>query len=224
MTETEQKASAAAIITNHFVCPDCGTAAYQPFPRCPNHQSRAERELIAARDTEQSMHAAWRKRAEEAERELLSLRGAMSAEQLQSLIDEARPIAEALGRFADEQLTTTRGDSAGTVAYWYPAIARARTLLPQLAVAIEQLQSQLAKAEDDAKCSTCGGQPHASGLPCICGGSNKAWREAQGLREELVKCEMAMGVYTHIPATWMPIAQHEIEIAALRAAMQATEE
>lgn len=72
----------------------------------------------------------------------------------------------------------------------------------------------------DAACSTCGGAPHASGLLCICGGTNKAWREAQGLREELVKRKMAMGEYDAIPATWEPIANN----ADLRARLAALEE
>ncbi len=43
-------------------CMTCGTAAYQPFARCKAHIS-----LWDAYQTEQTMHAAWRKRAEEAE-------------------------------------------------------------------------------------------------------------------------------------------------------------
>lgn len=34
-------------------------------------------------------------------------------------------------------------------------------------------------------CGTCGGLPHASGLPCVCSGHNTSWAEANGLRKEL---------------------------------------
>jgi hypothetical protein len=34
-------------------------------------------------------------------------------------------------------------------------------------------------------CGTCGGIPPLSGLPCVCGGKNTLYAEAQGLRDEL---------------------------------------
>jgi hypothetical protein len=49
-----------------FRCASCGTASHQPNERCENHQPDVTA-LVNRLGTELSMHAAWRKRAEEAE-------------------------------------------------------------------------------------------------------------------------------------------------------------
>lgn len=46
---------------------------------------------------------------------------------------------------------------------------------------IEELERELASLR---QCSTCCGTPHASGLPCICGGTNRAEDEVKNLRLE----------------------------------------
>jgi len=45
-----------------------------------------------------------------------------------------------------------------------------------------KLEEERNKALEDAMCSTCGGVPHVSGGVCVCGGTNKAYAEAEGLR------------------------------------------
>lgn len=52
----------AYIIAAAFRCVACGTSSVQPNDQCSQHVS-----LIDAYETERTMHAAWRKRAEEAE-------------------------------------------------------------------------------------------------------------------------------------------------------------
>ena len=53
---------------------------------------------------------------------------------------------------------------------------------------IEELEQErdraLAEIASLRMCSTCCGTPHASGLPCICGGTNSREEEVKGLRLE----------------------------------------
>lgn len=48
----------------------------------------------------------------------------------------------------------------------------------------EARDKALAELASLRQCSTCCGTPHASGLPCICGGTNKAEDEVKNLRLE----------------------------------------
>jgi hypothetical protein len=47
---------------------------------------------------------------------------------------------------------------------------------------IDRLTSELEQVRSLAKCWTCGGVPPASGLPCVCGGTNSHTEEVDGLR------------------------------------------
>lgn len=46
------------------------------------------------------------------------------------------------------------------------------------------LRDEITRLRGRGQCSTCSGQPHVSGLVCICGGTNDAVTEAQNLRVE----------------------------------------
>ena len=50
-------------------------------------------------------------------------------------------------------------------------------------------------------CGVCAGQPLASGRQCVCGGVGTESAELQGIREQLVDLEIAIGFYPHIPRT-----------------------
>jgi len=49
---------------------------------------------------------------------------------------------------------------------------------------IYEMEQELANRH---QCSTCCGTPHASGLPCICGGTNSSEEELRGLRLAAIK-------------------------------------
>ena len=68
------------------------------------------------------------------------------------------------------------GDPSDTNAAF---IAAARTLLPQLADALEAA----------GRCTTCDGHPHASGRVCICGGSGRRSEETLNMRQALQAAE-----------------------------------
>lgn len=83
---------------------------------------------------------------------------------------EERPVYP--GRFVtdDEQATIERAIAASTTA-----------LLQRLNDGAARLQAEVASLR---QCSTCCGTPHASGLPCICGGTNSREDEVKNLRLE----------------------------------------
>lgn len=56
--------------------------------------------------------------------------------------------------------------------------------------ALDLALARIAELERETMCGVCGGTPPSSGLPCICGGTNKAHQEAYGARVALVKAEM----------------------------------
>lgn len=57
----------------------------------------------------------------------------------------------------------------------------------------EDLRRELANRR---QCSTCFGTPHASGLPCICGGTNSADEENKGLRLAAMRAQDAVAHLT----------------------------
>jgi hypothetical protein len=66
--EARLEAKAVVVVPFTMRCINCGTAAYQPNPRCEGHISFADR-----LQTEVEMHNAWRKRADEAEAALAAM-------------------------------------------------------------------------------------------------------------------------------------------------------
>lgn len=65
-------------------------------------------------------------------------------------------------------------------------------------------------------CTTCGGEPHPSGVPCVCGGVNTIHAEVQGLREAALEAHVKLGWYPHMrPRDGSPTYAELVE--ALRA-------
>lgn len=65
----------------------------------------------------------------------------------------------------------------------------------------EQRQAMITRAlaaEDALRCTTCGGEPPASGVPCICGGTNDIRDEVQGLHETVTEMLATIARYDSI--------------------------
>ncbi len=71
--------------------------------------------------------------------------------------------------------SATGGHTYFTDAEVRSLVALRRTLLPALIATLEEVPP----------CGTCGGVPPASGLPCVCEGTNSVYMERQGLSDEL---------------------------------------
>lgn len=83
---------------------------------------------------------------------------------------------------------------------------------------VDTLERQNAQLSNMTKCGTCGGQPHASGLPCICGGSNTVYGETLGLRQRLAAQEQEnKGLVARVLKYEDDVDEMGQEITALRA-------
>lgn len=58
---------------------------------------------------------------------------------------------------------------------------------PRLLTAYERVVRELDALKKLLTCSTCGGSPPVSGLPCVCEGHNTPWAENEGLQAELFR-------------------------------------
>lgn len=67
------------------------------------------------------------------------------------------------------------------------ALAHAKVADTRAVALMKSTDEMHAELSNRRQCSTCCGQPHASGLPCICGGTNNADEELKGLRLAAMK-------------------------------------
>ena len=84
---------------------------------------------------------------------------------------------------------------------------------------VQRLEGIIAR---ERMCSTCCGTPHASGLPCICGGTNSREEEVKGLRLAAMKAEDRNPSYT-IPISAKQSAGRTYEILAQHLAFRANQ-
>ena len=149
------------------------------------------------------------------------------AERLQAEVAE-RTADLALVTLQRQELTAEvkrwRGSSGGP-----RAIERAEKAEAELATSEHErvaAEQRVCELEHDLAvsrmCSTCCGTPHASGLPCICGGTNSREEEVKGLRLAAMKAEDRNPSYT-IPISAKQSAGRTYEILAQHLAFRANQ-
>jgi hypothetical protein len=83
-----------------------------------------------------------------------------------------------------------------------------------------RLRADAERLTAETECGACGGTPPVSGRPCVCGGSNRASKEAQGLRE-IAFDEMRRAEAAEARAARLEEALEKVETAAADAAFNA---
>jgi len=157
-------------------------------------------------------------RIEELERELKVLSGRLERE-----LDRAIPIIE------ERNAALARAERAETVIMmagnWPQTVAKleeALSTFPAGRAFLKQWSDAEAEIISLRMCSTCCGTPHASGLPCICGGTNSREEEVKGLRLAAMKAEDRNPSYT-IPISAKQSAGRTYEILAQHLAFRANQ-